>query len=295
MANLLSPGVAVTTKDLSQVTVAAGDSAACFAGDFVKGPVNVPTLISSVQELKDTFGNPTKFNYNQWYQVFNFLQYSGSIYVVRAADLNGTPEQSNLSYNSNEFVASNIEKQIKDFDILNQEESTIEFRDGIEIEVGDTLRFNADSKTYRVKSADKVSVPVENPLFVPLCDLNVTIPEGEVEQGQTITYDYESDGNVSVTNEDGAEIDTTNKTIKFTKSGLVSITFTASKNNLRDKILQANFEVNKIAQPVVDTENITKELESGAKVEIEIQHEADTEIKAQIADDDGLKGKVNVK
>lgn len=98
MANLLSPGVAVTTKDLSQVTTAAGDSAACFCGDFIKGPVNAPTLISSVAELKETFGGPTKANYNQWYQCYNFLQYSGELYVVRAADINGTLTETDFKY-----------------------------------------------------------------------------------------------------------------------------------------------------------------------------------------------------
>lgn len=300
MANLLSPGVAVTTKDLSQVTTSAGDSAACFSGDFVKGPVNTPVLISSVQELKDTFGNPTKFNYNQWYQVYNFLQYSGEIYVVRAADLNGTPSETALNYNSNEFVSSHIEHSIKGFDILSKQDSTIEFRDSNDLDLskGKTLRFNTDPKLYKIISSEKVTVPVENPLYVELTDLSVDFNGvAEVGEGQTIPYDYETEDGASVAiTAEGAEIDTIAKTIKFTKSGLVSIEFTAEKTGERPKTLVAQFDVAKIqtpAQPTQPTIDIP-EIESGKDVTIAIEHEDGTTLKVAIKDDDGLKGRVNV-
>lgn len=297
MASLLSPGVSVTTKDLSQVTTSAGDSAACFSGDFVKGPVNTPVLITSVQELKDTFGNPTKYNYNQWYQVYNFLQYSGEIYVVRAADLNGTPSESGLSYNSNEFVSSHIEHSIKGFDILSQNAETLEFRDANDIDLsqGKTLRFNTDPELYKIVASEKVVVQVENPLFVPLTDLSVDFGGiNEVEEGQTINYNYETEdgANVGIT-ADGAEVDTASKAIKFTKNGLVGITFTAEKTGKRVKTLVAQFDVAKIATPA-QPEIQVPVIESGKDVTISIEHEDGTTLKAQIKDDDGLKGKVNV-
>lgn len=295
--NLLSPGVAVTTKDLSQVTTSAGDSAACFSGDFVKGPVNTPVLISSVQELKDTFGNPTKYNYNQWYQVYNFLQYSGEIYVVRAADLNGTPSETALNYNSNEFVSSHIEHSIKGFDILSKQDSIIEFRDSNDLDLskGKTLRFNTDPKLYKIVASEKVIVPVENPLYVELTDLSVDFNGvAEVEEGQTISYDYETEdgASVGITGE-GAEIDTIAKTIRFTKSGLVGIEFTAEKTGERPKTLAAQFNVAKIQTPAQPTIQVP-EVESGKETIIAIEHEDGTTLKAQIKDDDGLKGKVNV-
>lgn len=297
MASLLSPGVSVTTKDLSQVTTSAGDSAACFSGDFVKGPVNTPVLITSVQELKDTFGNPTKYNYNQWYQVYNFLQYSGEIYVVRAADLNGTPSESSLSYNSNEFVSSHIEHSIKGFDILSQNGETLEFRDGNDIDLsqGKTLRFNTDPKLYKIVSSEKVAVPVENPLFVPLTDLSVDFGGiNEVEEGQTINYNYETEdgANVGIT-ADGAEVDTIAKTIKFTKNGLVGITFAAEKTGKRVKTLVAQFDVAKIQTPA-QPEIQVPVIESGKETTIAIEHEDGTTLKVAIKNDDGLKGKVNV-
>lgn len=297
MANLLSPGVAVTTKDLSQVTTAAGDSAACFSGDFVKGPVNTPVLISSVQELKETFGNPTKYNYNQWYQVYNFLQYSGEIYVVRAADLNGTPSETQLNYNSSEFVSSHIEHSIKDFDILNANAETLEFRDSNDIDLskGKTLRFNTDPKLYKIVASEKVVVPVENPLYVPLTDLSVDFNGvAEVEEGQTISYDYETEdgASVGITGE-GAEIDTIAKTIRFTKNGLVSIEFVAEKTGERPKTLVAQFNVSKIQTPTQPTIDMPQ-VESGAETIISVEHEDGTTLKAQIKNDDGLKGKVNV-
>ena len=294
MATLLSPGVLVTTNDLSQVTSSSGDSAACFCGDFTKGPVNVPTLISSVSELKETFGKPTKYNYNQWYQAYNFLQYSGELYVVRAADLNGTPTQTSLSYNSNEFVSSYIEYKIKNSEIVNSNDNVVEFGDNIDFK-NKTIRFGTDPKTYKILSKENVTIQVNNPEFIQLTNLEVSIPDADfgVEEGQTISYSFTSDGDVTVTS-DGAEIDPLAKTIKFTSNGLISVKFVAHKANQRDKTLQADFTVSKIQkpeQPVLASLDII----SGNKVEIPITHEDGTSILASIKDDNGNKGSVNVK
>lgn len=60
---------------------------ALFVGEFEKGPINEPKLISSAIEFKLTFGRATDFNFNDWYQVYNYLQYPGSpkIFVCRTS------------------------------------------------------------------------------------------------------------------------------------------------------------------------------------------------------------------
>lgn len=84
---LLSPGIEVIERDASLVVPIAGSSFAVYCGDFSQGPCDIPVLVTSVQELIDTFGKPTNTNYNDWYQVYSFLQYSNTIYVTRVGKL----------------------------------------------------------------------------------------------------------------------------------------------------------------------------------------------------------------
>jgi len=87
---LLSPGVEVKEIDLSIVVPTVGNAIACFAGVFQKGPIDMYLAIQDVDQFIDNYGHPTNDNYNDWFQVYNFLQYGDNILVSRAADVNGT-------------------------------------------------------------------------------------------------------------------------------------------------------------------------------------------------------------
>lgn len=87
---LLSPGVEVIEKDASLTVPTAGSNFGAYAGKFTKGPSDEPILITSLQMFIDTFGYPTNNNYNDWYQVKSFLDYSNTIYVARGIDRNGS-------------------------------------------------------------------------------------------------------------------------------------------------------------------------------------------------------------
>lgn len=88
---MLSPGVEVREIDLSIRVPEVSKAIACFAGVFTKGPIDEKVLVTSVDDLIYFFGKPTKQNYNDWFQVYNFLQYANKIYVARAGALeNGT-------------------------------------------------------------------------------------------------------------------------------------------------------------------------------------------------------------
>lgn len=63
---------------------------AAFAGNFSKGPVGYALAITDVKELETHFGLPNNRNYNDWFQVYNFLQYHPGIFVSRAANLDHT-------------------------------------------------------------------------------------------------------------------------------------------------------------------------------------------------------------
>jgi len=86
MAFQLSPGVNVSEIDLTTVIPAVSTSTGAFAGPFTWGPMNEPTLISSEDQLTQTFGAPTDDNYESFFSAANFLSYSNSLYVVRVGD-----------------------------------------------------------------------------------------------------------------------------------------------------------------------------------------------------------------
>lgn len=87
---MLSPGVFVTEIDASTIVPTVSNSVAVFSGDFVQGPVDSYTLITSVADLLTFYGKPTNANYNDFYQAYNFLQYGNKLLVSRAANVGGT-------------------------------------------------------------------------------------------------------------------------------------------------------------------------------------------------------------
>jgi len=90
MAEMLNPGVYIQEVNASTIVPTVGSSVGVFAGDFMKGPVGVETLITSVQDLLTFYGGPTNANYNDFYQAYNFLQYSNKLLVSRASNVGGT-------------------------------------------------------------------------------------------------------------------------------------------------------------------------------------------------------------
>jgi hypothetical protein len=85
--NLVSPGVSIREIDLTTGRVDNGSSQiAGIAGPFSKGPVSEPVLITSENELLNTFGKPVTFDSQNeyWLTASSYLSYGGSLRVVRA-------------------------------------------------------------------------------------------------------------------------------------------------------------------------------------------------------------------
>jgi phage tail sheath protein FI len=83
MAFQLSPGVLVTEKDLTTVVPAVATTAGAFVGEFVWGPANVATLITSENELVSTFGRPNANTHQYFFTAANFLGYGNQLQVNR--------------------------------------------------------------------------------------------------------------------------------------------------------------------------------------------------------------------
>ena len=58
MVNFVSPGVYVIEKDISDYTPSINPTVVGIVGFATKGPGNKPTLITSAENLKKTFGEP---------------------------------------------------------------------------------------------------------------------------------------------------------------------------------------------------------------------------------------------
>ena len=88
MAFQVSPGVLVQERDLTRIIPAVSTSIGAIAGEFRKGPLDEIVSISSENDLVDTFGEPDSNNFEVFFSAANFLQYSNSLSVVRAAQTN---------------------------------------------------------------------------------------------------------------------------------------------------------------------------------------------------------------
>lgn len=83
---------------------------ALFVGEFEKGQINEPVLITSALQFKQTFGRATEWNYNSWYQVYNYLLYPEAprIWVCRTAGEGSIKSSNNGIIASSEGEWGNI-------------------------------------------------------------------------------------------------------------------------------------------------------------------------------------------
>ena len=86
MANFVSPGVYVIEKDLSNYPTSINPSVVGIVGFANQGPTNKPTLITSQENLTQTFGNPTELITGQGLEgSIEILETTNSLYYIRAA------------------------------------------------------------------------------------------------------------------------------------------------------------------------------------------------------------------
>jgi hypothetical protein len=89
--NLVSPGVKVREVDLTVGRIdAVNDQVGVIAGPFVKGPVGVPVLVETEQDLLNTFGKPSEKDgqYEYWLTASSYLSYGGVLRIVRSDSSN---------------------------------------------------------------------------------------------------------------------------------------------------------------------------------------------------------------
>ena len=80
----VSPGVNVSEVDITGLVPAVSTTEGAMAGWFRWGPAEQRVLLSSEEELVNSFGEPDSTNFNTFFTAANFLAYSNKLYVARA-------------------------------------------------------------------------------------------------------------------------------------------------------------------------------------------------------------------
>lgn len=94
MANPLSPGIYIQEVDVSNIVPTVSNNTAFFAGNFDRGPLDQPYVVTTLNELETVFGYPTDRNYNEWFQCAKYLDYANQLVISRGfedTDMTLTP------------------------------------------------------------------------------------------------------------------------------------------------------------------------------------------------------------
>jgi phage tail sheath protein FI len=110
---LLSPGVLTRENDQSQITQGPVTAGAAILGPTVKGPVEIPTLVTSYSDYINKFGSTfisggTSQEYLTSISAYNYFQQGGNtLLVTRVADNNFTPATASIQ-NSISNIAGDV-------------------------------------------------------------------------------------------------------------------------------------------------------------------------------------------
>lgn len=136
MAEMLSPGVFITEIDASVIVPTVSNSVAVFAGKFKQGPVNKFQIITTVDDLITYYGKPTNENYNDFYQCYNFLQYSNKLLISRAANIDGT--------------YTKVDGALVVADVIADDIDVIEVNSVAQFSVGDLIALGTEKEFYSI-------------------------------------------------------------------------------------------------------------------------------------------------
>jgi len=104
----LSPGVYINEIDNSAIVPSVSTSVAFFAGNFEKGAIEQPFLITNKKELEYYFGKPTDKNYNEWFQCSKFLDYSDKLVISRVFSESGVYNKTTIEVPGNHTVGDRL-------------------------------------------------------------------------------------------------------------------------------------------------------------------------------------------
>ena len=217
MAFLVSPGVQIVEKDLTNIIPAVATSIGGFAGKFEWGPALDVTTVSSEKDLIAKFGYP-KISTNDatstrddWYAAANFLGYANQLQVVRAISdgarnaasepvvgssstisvvLSGTPSSTGFTLNVN---GSSVSAS------FTADDTTLG-------SVADALREALDSDGFGSVSLDSDGIAGIVDPTVKYAASGITLPTAQTVNGVTFTFFVNTDSSTTATTLTSAQL-----------------------------------------------------------------------------------------
>ena len=217
MAFLVSPGVQIVEKDLTNIIPAVATSIGGFAGKFEWGPALDVTTVSSEKDLIAKFGYP-KISTNDasstrddWYSAANFLGYANQLQVVRAISdgarnaasepvvgssstisvvLSGTPSSTGFTLNVN---GSSVSAS------FTADDTTLG-------SVADALREALDSDGFGSVSLDSDGIAGIVDPTVKYAASGITLPTAQTVNGVTFTFFVNTDSSTTATTLTSAQL-----------------------------------------------------------------------------------------
>ena len=142
-SNQLSPGVVVLERDLTTVANQVTDNVGVIAGAFEKGPVEEVTDVVSEKDLLARFGKPNDQNFEFWFSAAQFLQYGGTLKVIRAV---------------NSGLRNAIDKATVIATVLTANDTVVSVADATDFDVTDYIKI--DNEIMEVAAVDGNDVTV---------------------------------------------------------------------------------------------------------------------------------------
>ena len=141
---------------------------AFFGGNFTKGPIEQPFVITNKDELVRYFGEPTNSNYNEWFQCSKFFDYGNQLLISRAYTDNkvtAVEATEGLSEGNSDFVMTDVSKVL-----IN---SIVSFEDDDFGTCTDAEKIYTVTNISYDSGTEKYTITIDN----PVCD---TIPVGKM-------------------------------------------------------------------------------------------------------------------
>ena len=145
---LLSPGVLARENDSSQVSQGPVTVGAAIIGPAVKGPVEIPTTVTSYSQYKSIFGGAVtsgsdSYNYLTGISVYNYFQNGGeSVLVTRVTSGSFSSAESTSVINSDTSSSFTLET-LSEGDIMNNSGS--QSKGALELGTNDNIRWEVAS------------------------------------------------------------------------------------------------------------------------------------------------------
>ena len=166
MVYQVSPGVNVSEVDLTTVVPGVSSTVGAFAGVFRWGPVGERVLIDTETKLVNTFGKPTNLNPETFFTAANFLGYTNSLFVVRAANTTDSSSNGALNAVANSGTVNVVSVAVKnreDYDSKTSFDANAYYIAKYPGDIGNSLRVSVcDSATAYSSTIDLIGTETGN-------------------------------------------------------------------------------------------------------------------------------------